>query len=183
MKTEIAVLEHKKKYMDYLRSSEWAMIRADLIALRGCCEQCGSEINLQVHHVSYERLFNEEPEDLALLCKRCHLLQHPEVKSARKKNVPCSRKGRYPLDKARVIVGKDIGIDLSDSNWTDIARELNKHYNQNNRGKTVASARNFVVKYARSVPDSVNKKNGAYAELLILHSELYKPPTKKDVQR
>lgn len=72
------VSEYKKKYLKYLKSEKWANIRLDLFLCRGeKCELCERKNKLQIHHLTYDRIFNEEPEDLVILCSRCHRNQHP----------------------------------------------------------------------------------------------------------
>ena len=67
----------KSRYFDYLKSKKWAQIKLDLYESRGKqCEVCESKRNVQVHHLSYKNVFNEEPEDLILLCKNCHEKEH-----------------------------------------------------------------------------------------------------------
>jgi 5-methylcytosine-specific restriction endonuclease McrA len=69
--------ENYNKYREYLQSSEWANIKIDLIHNRGNkCESCGKIGYVQVHHLTYDRLFNEEPSDLVLLCAGCHKAEH-----------------------------------------------------------------------------------------------------------
>jgi 5-methylcytosine-specific restriction endonuclease McrA len=69
--------KHRIKYYQYLASEEWAQIKLDLYQLRGKkCEVCDSKQNIQVHHLTYKNVFNEEPEDLILLCKKCHEKEH-----------------------------------------------------------------------------------------------------------
>lgn len=66
-----------KKYKEYLQSVEWANIKLDLYANRGRkCERCRSTKFIQVHHISYDNLYNEEPEDLEILCGTCHKKVH-----------------------------------------------------------------------------------------------------------
>lgn len=36
------------------------------------CEGCGVAKRLQLHHLTYERLYDERPEDLLILCPLCH---------------------------------------------------------------------------------------------------------------
>jgi len=68
---------YKDKYYKYLNSTEWANIKLDVMQHRGkACELCGSNLNLQLHHKTYENAFEEEPEDLILLCRNCHKEQH-----------------------------------------------------------------------------------------------------------
>ena len=72
-------------YKKYLLSKEWQEKRKKVFerALKnancnneyGICERCGYKPNkycLQVHHRTYEHLFNEPLEDLELLCPNCH---------------------------------------------------------------------------------------------------------------
>jgi len=64
-------------YHKYLLSDEWAAIKLDLFEFRGeICERCNSKDNIQVHHIHYKNLYNEEPEDLLILCKDCHKEEH-----------------------------------------------------------------------------------------------------------
>lgn len=69
-----------KEYKQYIKSQEWFEMKLDLIHLRGSkCEKCGKlkqPQKLQLHHKTYVRLFNELPQDLALLCAVCHQLEH-----------------------------------------------------------------------------------------------------------
>lgn len=77
------------KYKDYLRSNTWLQIRLDILKIKGFkCERCDKKYStksLQVHHLSYERLGKEEPEDLEVLCKGCHATEHGLIKGKKKK--------------------------------------------------------------------------------------------------
>jgi hypothetical protein len=69
------------KYRDYLLSSEWVQLRIDLIKFRGyICERCPNIKNLHVHHKHYDNIFNEEPEDLEIICSSCHAKEHGKKK-------------------------------------------------------------------------------------------------------
>lgn len=65
-----------EEYRAYLRSADWAELRAAIIAERGrACESCGrggKGVTLQLHHLNYDRLGEERDEDLELLCIECH---------------------------------------------------------------------------------------------------------------
>jgi 5-methylcytosine-specific restriction endonuclease McrA len=64
-------------YHEYLASDDWQVKRSDVMQQAGYrCERCGLPWGLQVHHVTYERLGNELPEDLACLCRDCHRKLH-----------------------------------------------------------------------------------------------------------
>ena len=73
------------KYKEYIKSKEWLEIRLDIIQTRKCCERCGSKRQLQVHHKTYKNIFNEDQEDLELLCARCHMNEHGLDKNGKKK--------------------------------------------------------------------------------------------------
>jgi len=88
------ITDRKKKYKAYIISAEWAKIRADIIILRGGkCELCGKN-GKQVHHITYERLFDEEPDDLILLCNRCHMGEHGKLPAKKKRNLQHKKKKR-----------------------------------------------------------------------------------------
>ena len=79
-----AIYEHARlvelKNMDYelyLKTEEWQRTRLDAIEnARGQCERCGSGDGIQVHHKTYERRGEELPEDLIVLCDKCHEKEH-----------------------------------------------------------------------------------------------------------
>lgn len=70
------------KYEAYIQSDEWKQLRLELLQSRGCkCQDCGKtkhHTKLQVHHLTYERLFEELPQDLVILCRKCHMKQHED---------------------------------------------------------------------------------------------------------
>lgn len=65
-------------YEAYLRSPEWDRRRRDAIArAKGSCRGCKTRRrSLEVHHISYERLGAEWPQDLVVLCTDCHAKVH-----------------------------------------------------------------------------------------------------------
>lgn len=80
-----------KSYKQYLHSDEWESKRDAVIqrsrlrakegdsAPFGVCERCSYSPwrpCLQVHHKTYERIYNERLEDLILLCPKCHREVH-----------------------------------------------------------------------------------------------------------
>jgi hypothetical protein len=83
----MAISQRKKEHSAFIASSEWAKIRVDLFMLRGeKCEQCGRKKNLHIHHLTYERFGgDEEPEDLIILCAKCHMLEHGLIKKKKKR--------------------------------------------------------------------------------------------------
>jgi hypothetical protein len=65
------------KYQQYLLSAEWG-IKRKLVMERdhGLCQKCKAEHAVDVHHLTYERLFNELLEDLVSVCRPCHSQIH-----------------------------------------------------------------------------------------------------------
>lgn len=70
--------QRKVNYYEYIQSKEWRVIadEAKNKAGRRCqvCNCSEHEIVLNVHHRTYENLGNESPEDLIVLCSRCHFV-------------------------------------------------------------------------------------------------------------
>lgn len=62
---------------NYLASAMWRILR-DIIITRdhNKCVCCSSTNNLHVHHLTYDRLGSEQPNDLVTLCSTCHQRQH-----------------------------------------------------------------------------------------------------------
>lgn len=66
-----------EEYKKYLRSEKWQKIRKSVFSARGKkCEICSKSKWLHIHHLTYERIFNELPEDLQILCRTCHEKAH-----------------------------------------------------------------------------------------------------------
>lgn len=64
-------------YGRYLATAEWRRRRdAKLRTAHWACECCGAKRNLQVHHLTYERLGREWDQDLEVLCRDCHEREH-----------------------------------------------------------------------------------------------------------
>jgi len=62
-----------KSYDEYIRSTDWKKKRDYVIFLaERKCQNCGKEKPLEVHHLTYERLYRERLTDLKALCKDCH---------------------------------------------------------------------------------------------------------------
>lgn len=81
------------EYHRYINSPEWREKRAERLFLDDRrCTRCEAAEQLEVHHVSYERLGNERMDDLRTLCGPCHAREHgrdPELA------------GSYPLRAAQ----------------------------------------------------------------------------------
>ncbi len=68
------------KYVDYLTSNDWKIIRGNIIKRDNYkCRICSNEENLRVHHLTYQNIFNEKDDDLITLCKECHEKEHIKI--------------------------------------------------------------------------------------------------------
>ena len=66
---------NKESYQEYQRTAHWEALKAWALALAGRCG-CGGTDGLQLHHLSYDRLWHEWPEDVVILCRTCHAVEH-----------------------------------------------------------------------------------------------------------
>jgi 5-methylcytosine-specific restriction endonuclease McrA len=75
-------------YLVYLKSLYWQYQRSRALCRAGLkCEKCGgvpASVELEVHHKTYERLGEEELEDLVVLCHGCHREEHGLPRSKRR---------------------------------------------------------------------------------------------------
>ena len=82
-----ALLEIEREadfYATYIQSEEWRARAEDAKARAGYrCRVCNSSRDLNAHHRTYERLGNEDPEDITVLCHSCHELFHQYKRLAR----------------------------------------------------------------------------------------------------
>ena len=77
-------MSHSNKYINYLKSKLWKERRYAALERAGFkCqfEKCGENQSLEVHHKTYDRLGNEEPGDLIVLCSGHHWRTHKGQKS------------------------------------------------------------------------------------------------------
>ncbi len=67
----------KDRYQAYLTSREWGLLRQQVKARSGgICERCKINPSDAVHHLTYERKYNERLEDLQDICEACHQYEH-----------------------------------------------------------------------------------------------------------
>lgn len=62
------------KYGQYLQSEHWKIFRMNVLIARGTqCAICQCFTKYpNVHHLTYERLGNELPDDVIVTCRGCH---------------------------------------------------------------------------------------------------------------
>jgi len=71
------------EYEAYLQSDAWRAKRETAKARDGHrCTMCGSSERLVVHHLTYDRIFEEDLADLVTLCDDCHQSVHAKRKAA-----------------------------------------------------------------------------------------------------
>ena len=69
----LTVLGGRLSYAEYLRTPAWQDVRrAALWAAGGRCRTCGSTRELVIHHRDYSSVGEETPDDVTVLCARCH---------------------------------------------------------------------------------------------------------------
>lgn len=62
-----------EKYRDYLKGPQWAeKRRLVLVRCKGLCEGCAAAPAVEVHHLTYEHVFDEFLFELVGVCKACH---------------------------------------------------------------------------------------------------------------
>ena len=73
----IEIFSPKREYYEYINSNDWQVRRENFYSKHGkVCECCGSSVNIDLHHLNYNRLGYEEDEDLVSLCRDCHGIIH-----------------------------------------------------------------------------------------------------------
>ncbi len=66
-------------YLKYLQSPWWKQRRQSRLRQAGWrCQECGVGGLLQVHHLAYDRVWEERDSDLQVLCRPCHEKKHPD---------------------------------------------------------------------------------------------------------
>jgi len=69
-------------YYAYLKTDHWQHIRRTKLRLtRNRCQLCGSRNKLNVHHRSYAEVYQEQLDDLIVLCEQCHSTFHKTNRS------------------------------------------------------------------------------------------------------
>jgi 5-methylcytosine-specific restriction endonuclease McrA len=87
--TELPWHEHLALYDLYLKSDQWREKAAAVKLLaHGKCEVCDSPLALQVHHIFYDCLFDEPLDDLACLCRDCHVNFHTNYEGREVHGIP-----------------------------------------------------------------------------------------------
>lgn len=76
-RTAELVVEGYASYEEYLDSEEWAVKRDAVLNRDGHkCQACLVEVATQVHHLTYDRIYEEPMFDLVSVCRACHEKVH-----------------------------------------------------------------------------------------------------------
>lgn len=68
-----------EQYREYLKSDKWRVKRLAALKRDGyVCQACLSRKASQVHHKTYEHVFDEPLFDLESVCEHCHQKLHAE---------------------------------------------------------------------------------------------------------
>src|SRR5262245_61016471 len=85
-------------YSWYLETHFWCAKRNEAMARANwVCQRCRKQWATEVHHLSYQRLFNEPPADLLPVCRACHRAIHYK-KPANDNNPPGQLSLPFPVD-------------------------------------------------------------------------------------
>jgi 5-methylcytosine-specific restriction endonuclease McrA len=85
------------RYHTYLKSPEWKSLVSKIKSRDQVCQLTGSSDNLEVHHITYDRLGNEDLSDLVLLSRSAHQFVHDYYGSY-------SRNNTYPIDNLKGMI-------------------------------------------------------------------------------
>lgn len=80
----------------YLMSDHWKDLRLRALHRGGKkqrCNRCGFPDNLDVHHLNYRNIYDVTVDDLEVLCRRCHMIEHGEAPKPAKPPKPKRHKG------------------------------------------------------------------------------------------
>ncbi len=77
LKAMSEIIIDRDTYMEYLKSDKWKEISKECKNLaNNKCIRCGSEDELEIHHITYKNIYNEEQNDIECLCHLCHTTIH-----------------------------------------------------------------------------------------------------------
>ena len=66
----------------YLKSDHWFNLRKAAKAKFGPkCAKCNASKKVDVHHLEYRNIFDVTVDDLQILCRNCHDLEHLAIEA------------------------------------------------------------------------------------------------------
>jgi len=107
----------------YLKSEHWQNKREEKLQHNPVCEMCGKKKGLQIHHLNYDNLENENISDLMTLCSKCHREAHGlgSIRRIRKNDIPFSKEGIVNRNSDITLAEIKVGIYI-----------INEYYNYGN---------------------------------------------------
>lgn len=86
------IIMDREKYKEYLLSPAWREFRKKVFEHYGKkCSECHRTKQLDIHHLTYENIFNEKLEDVKVLCRKHHAKVHGiklvEVKKTKRNRI------------------------------------------------------------------------------------------------
>lgn len=115
----------RENYVKYLKTEEWQKKRIERLKIDNfkCC-RCGSPHNIQVHHLSYRNIGNEDVyNDLITLCDSCHESIEKETISGCVYTKPIACGSNYGI-KEIIPLPADSAIIFSDMRDIDIEKQV-----------------------------------------------------------
>lgn len=126
------MLTSKEKYRQYLKSNTWRQFRQDVLVSRGFqCEQCGSQDNLEIHHITYRNIFHEIPSDVRILCKQCHGITHGINQATQYRDkyqqIKYTKTPRKPAKHYTLRIKQIYNVKIKSRSWITIAKTLGRN--------------------------------------------------------
>jgi hypothetical protein len=138
--------QFKKKYHDYLKSPQWKKKRRLVLERDGrICQICFVEKAVDVHHMTYVRIFKERLTDLKSVCRKCHEAIHGIGKD---NHMEVARANNFYFSKGDLIEIEDIGQG-------EIAEV-----------RTLSDSADLLVKFFIEGPEKVRWVNSASMKLV-----------------
>ena len=154
-------------YNVYLQGEHWRTFREKTILDRnGKCEHCGLDENLVVHHITYETLGNEKPEDVLVLCNDCHENIHIKKKSgkARFNNYGFKNYHKNIITLSEELKEKDIYflVKISDYLYWDTGQLFHKRDKRPVKYKDLVELMGYSKKTTNDIIKSLREKGILY---------------------
>lgn len=129
------------EYYSYILSNDWQLKKEKRKELDNYkCYWCKSTDRLEVHHITYERLGNENLGDIVTLCKKCHEALHErQIQNSKYKRMKSDSEkvgemiidyiniNGYPYD----IIDSVLIYQLKDKTIDNICNYINKRFMRN----------------------------------------------------
>lgn len=167
----------KIDYQAYLASEHWQNMRRVALERAGNkCQLCGYGWNLNVHHNCYDRLGNELPTDLCVLCRPCHERFHGVAKKPEKTSSKQHKGFSFKITvnpgvlvDGHLFAALHAGISYSAIRKIGIPTPPNKGWLKKLRGKTISHEAYDQIMQELEKKSASNKKLGRLLQQHIYH--------------